>query len=145
VNTNDLLVELNKIYSCVDGPPRPWFELPTDMHHPADAQRFGPDVEVRETPAIRIVYETVRVAMRGGTEDVGEILCRWVWRKLRDLLPEEMAMDASVVLFWRRRPSIEEFLDKKGRVCSQLRMRLAIPGYSLGELAAPNSEEPRWL
>lgn len=127
MNASDLRQQLSRIFCCVDGPPRAYFEFPQNGE------------------TIRIIYGLIAVAMRGEPDNVETILCLWALTKLSDLLTPEQRDDASVVLFWRRHPSIDEFADEKGRTCTRLRMRLCIPGYDLSEITKQEGDAVRWL
>ena len=141
MNAITLKAEIERLYVCVDGPGKAFFELPLQKRSGVPA-RF----ELREeSDVLRIVYETVAVAMVGETDVTEAVLCGWVRNKLHALLTKEEREDAVFVLFWRRHPSVNEFPDAQGRICTMLRLRLAIPGLDLSEMATPEGEPCRWL
>lgn len=130
------------MFTCIDGPQRAMFEFPIARdEQPPVGVAMG---RVVYQPYVRVVYTTVRVAQIGEGDYVQPVLCGWVLNHMRALLTDEQREDRSTILFWRKRPMVEEFLDKQGRICTALRMRLAIPGIDLAHLTTPESET-RWL
>lgn len=138
MNVYQLVANIESIFTCVDGPPRAFFELPipAEVHDPI------------LSPVLRIIYQTVNVAMVGDEDTVGAALCTWADSKFHTLISKEQMEDRSTVLFWRHRPSLERFTDDKGRQSIRLYMRLVIPGVDLSSLHARGfGDEPavHWL
>jgi len=137
LNAHELNQRICSAFTCLDGPPRAFFELPCIDRPPLES---NPDDQV-----LRVVYTTIRVGMIGGADLVESVLCGWAWGRLHALVAKESIEDRSWILFWRTRPQLTEFVDAKGRMCTHLRMRLAIPGIDLSELASPEGDEVRML
>lgn len=135
MNTDALLAAIEKIYTCIDGPPRAWFEIHFGALLPKDYQGLT---------SVRIVYHVVRASMVGSAEATASVLFGWAYLKLRERLTDEMVEDR-MALFWRTKPALMEFVDEKGRICTQIRMRLAIPSVSLDDITVEEGGFPRWL
>lgn len=131
MNVSQLKDQISAMYCCVNGPPMAYFELPTSNDLGA--------------PVLRIQYVTVRVAVIGEQDVAEPLLTQWVYAKLSERVTKDERADRTRVLFWRIAPSIGEFIDEKGRTCTVLRMRLAIPGVDLSEIVVAESQPARWL
>lgn len=136
MNINELTVEIEKLYLAFTGPPTAYFELPVKLpiaHH----------LE-RET-IVRIVYQTVNVAMVGEAEQNEAALCDWLYSKLKEKLSEIEQEDRCVILIWRHKPSLEEFTNAEGKICTAIRARLHIPGKDLYDITCNKGSPPRYL
>lgn len=136
MNPTELKAAIDSIYTAIDGPPRAYFEIPIISRPPA-CQCDWPLFE-------RFIYQTIRVSIVGEPEAVEHVLCGWAHTHLSNLIPKEQREDRAVLLFWRRHPSITEFIDERGRTCTCLSLRLVIPGYPLDDIASKDAEA-RWL
>lgn len=118
MNVRDLHEQLRTNFTCVNGAPRAYMEIPCPL----------PDQRIH---IARFVYETVGVTMRGTPELVEEILCGWVWQKMLAGFEKEEIEDRGVLILFRRWPEVSGYTDEYGHECVKLTMRLAIPARSL--------------
>lgn len=134
MNIAELKSAIDSIFTAIDGPPRAYFELPTE--------------QLREWPSnqeciLRITYQSLYVGMVGEPDKVQSVLCGWAFLHLSNLITREQQEDRAVVLFWRTHPHLLEGV-RNDRPATVLKMRLAIPGYPL--VLEPNDAmEIRWL
>lgn len=138
MNAHELNQQIGSAFTCIDGPARAFFELPCIDRPPSE-------VGNAEDQVLRVVYTTVRVGMRGAADVIEPVLCGWAWGRLRELVSKESLEHKLWILFWRQRPQITEFVDSEGRVCTHLRMRLAIPGIELKSIACDEGDGVRML
>lgn len=137
MNAHELNTSISTIFTCIDGPAKAFFNIPCIDRPPGE---LNPDDQV-----IRVVYRTVRVGMPGAADIVEPVLCGWAWARLLALIKTEQGEDRSMLLFWRVRPVIGEYADSQGRICTHLRMRLAIPGIDLSSIDTPEADAVRLL
>lgn len=111
-------------FTCIDGTPRGYMEIP---HTISKDGRY-------HFECYRWVYEVVGVSIVGEREAAEPILTGWLWQKLEAHFPEELREDRAVMLVFRRRLALEGYIDRDGRVCHKLTMRLFIPAFELSAI-----------
>lgn len=124
MNVRDLHEQLRTSFTCVNGTPRAYMEIPCPL----------PDQQIH---IARFVYETVGVTMRGTPELVEEILCGWLWQKLVASFEVEEIEDGGVLILFRRWPEVSSYTDEQGRECAKITMRLSIPARDLSAIFGP--------
>lgn len=118
MNVRDLHEQLRTGFTCVNGTPRSYMEIPIPL----------PDQQVH---IARFVYEVVGVTMRGEPEHIEPILCAWLWQKLVAGFDKERIQDHNVLILFRRWPEVSSYIDTEGFECVKLTMRLSIPAEDL--------------
>lgn len=118
MNVRDLHEHLRTNFTCVNGTPRAYMEIPCPL----------PDQQIH---VARFVYEIIGVTMRGEPEAIEEILCGWVWQKMLAGFEKEEIEDRGVLILFRRWPEVSNYIDEQGHECVKLTMRLAIPARDL--------------
>jgi hypothetical protein len=124
MNTRDLRENMCKHFSCIDGVPRAYMEVPMVLD---DGSRH----------VARFVYEIVGVTMRGSPEIVEEVLCGWMWQKLISAFEQELIEDRNILIMFRRWPEFSVYIDSEGHDAAKLTMRLVIPGDNLKRIFGP--------
>lgn len=106
----------------------------------------GPPLSAFNWDGKRYLYRTYALAMAGESDNVGSILCDIMKVKFDRLLTQEQRDDHDVTLAWRTGPHLCEYVDERGVWCTQLRMRLVIPGIDTSSLDfVPEGEMPRLI
>ena len=99
-NTQEFLAALSSKFHCMQGPPRAYIEIPTDLHFPWG----GPSVW-------RGVYTSLRLASWARREDCERQLFAKLWEiteAARAELIETYGEDVLPLVFWRTMPHIVE-------------------------------------
>lgn len=128
MNCAELVTEIERTYTCIVGVPRAYFEIPVP--------NFG---------RVRIQYITVNTAMKGSADVNEDVLCGWLFSKLRALLTKEELEDHSTLLVWRAKPTLLEFINNSGTICTAIRARFDIPGKDLYEIKCDEGAQSRYL
>lgn len=118
MNVRDLHESMRNGFSCIDGVPRSYMEVPIAW-------------EDGSTHHARFVYQTVGVTMRGEADQVEPVLCGWVKQRLYGAFPKEIIEDKATLIIFRRWPQVESYTDADGYQATKLTMRLVIPGEDL--------------
>lgn len=118
MNVRDLHEKIRESFSCIDGLPRNYMEIPVQQD---DGALFR----------ARFVYQTIGVTMRGEVDQVEPILCGWLLQRLCGAFLREILEDRSMLIIFRRWPQIVGYVDGDGYEATKLTMRLVIPGEDL--------------
>lgn len=130
MKVGELHIAIDKLYQTFLGPPLSYFELP---------------IPHLEGQYLRVTYQSINVAMVGEQDQTEDALCGWFYSHLLAKLSREELTDHGVFLIWRTKPSISEFPNARGQICTSIRARLAIPGYDLSDMAYIDGAEVRFL
>lgn len=95
------------------------------------------------------VYTSFLYCTAGEPEDVELALAEHAIAEMKQLIETQMTAEqqadllGSMLLFWRRRPSLDRFLDDRGVVNTRLSFRLVVPDLDFTSLHVLDDEPPR--